>query len=276
VNWMDQGAQRALGAKEGPRSKEGIAMARINYDIEAERYQSGRHVPLEHLEGWRQLVGKYMADGPEPILDLGAGTGIWMHAFSAWFAKPVIGVEPSAGMRHVAMANQDRARDANTWLVAGRDDAIPLASATCSAAWLSTVVHHLKNLRSTATELRRVLTPGAAVLFRNSFPPRHEEIMLFRFFEGARRIGNTFPTVEKVVEEFSAAGFEMIELVRVREPSPASLQDMRDWVTLMRHTDSALAPLSDDEFAEGLSVLDKAIASGEPPTPLGLDLLVLA
>jgi ubiquinone/menaquinone biosynthesis C-methylase UbiE len=250
-------------------------MARIDYDAEAERYQAGRQVPLDHVANWKDAAGKYLADGTEPILDLGAGTGIWMHAFSTWFAKPVIGVEPSAGMRHVALMSE---KDAQTtsWLVAGRDDAIPLASRTCSAAWLSTVVHHLKDLRLTAAELRRVLIPGAPILFRNTFPHRHEEIMLFHFFDGARRVANTFPTVEKVIEEFSTSGFGLIELARVHETSPTSLEELREWAVLMRHTDSTLAPLSDEEFSEGLHVLDEAIASGDAPTPLGLDLLVLA
>jgi SAM-dependent methyltransferase len=248
-------------------------MARVDYDIEAERYQAGRNVPLEHLAGWRDPLGKYLAVGSTPVLDLGAGTGIWMNALSTWFDKPVIGVEPSAGMRDMAVVNQEVARK---WMVAGRDDAIPLASGTCGAAWLSTVVHHLKDLRSTANELRRVLVPGGPVLFRNSFPHRHDEVMLFRFFEAAERVGNTFPTIEKVTGEFATAGFEMIELVRVRERSWPSLERFRDWATLMRHTDSALAPLSDDEFAQGLAAVDLAIARGMVPTPLGLDLLVLA
>ena len=256
-------------------------MARVDYDAEAERYQAGRQVPLDHLANWKDATGKYLADGTEPILDLGAGTGIWMRAFSTWFAKPVIGVEPSAGMRHVALTSEaaltsGKEAHATTWLVAGRDDAIPLASRTCSAAWLSTVVHHLKDLRLTAAELRRVLTPGAPILFRNTFPHRHEEIMLFHFFDGARRVANTFPTVEKVIEEFAESGFGLIELARVHETSPTTLEELRDWAVLMRHTDSTLAPLSDEEFSEGLQVMDEAIASGEDPTPLGLDLLVLA
>jgi ubiquinone/menaquinone biosynthesis C-methylase UbiE len=256
-------------------ASEGIPMARIDYDAEAERYQAGRQVPLDHLANWKDAAGKYLAAGTEPILDLGAGTGIWMRAFSTWFAKPVIGVEPSAGMRHEALASGKEAH-ATSWLVAGRDDAIPLASRTCSAAWLSTVVHHLKDLRLTSAELRRVLIPGAPILFRNSFPDRHEEVMLFHFFDGARRVANTFPTVEKVIEEFARAGFGLIELTRVRETGPMSLQELRDWTVLMRNTDSALAPLSDEEFSEGLHVMDDAIASGEAPAPLGLDLLVLA
>jgi SAM-dependent methyltransferase len=250
-------------------------MARVDYDAEAERYQAGRQVPLERLTGWRDAVARYLSDTTSPILDLGAGTGIWMHAFWSWFEKPVIGVEPSSGMRQMALASAALGHDPGTWLVGGRDDAIPLGSATCSAAWMSTVVHHLKDLRSTAAELRRVLTPGAPVLFRNSFPHRHEEVMLFRFFDGARRVANTFPTVETVVEDFSTSGFEMVELVRVHEPA-SGLAELRDWVILMRHTDSALAPLSDEEFKEGLSAIDLAIAAGETPSPMGLDLLVLA
>ena len=228
---------------------------------------------MEHLQGWRDALGPYLAGGGEPILDLGAGTGIWMHAFGEWFTKPVIGIEPSAGMRRVA-----RLRDAapRSWIVAGRDDAIPLDQGTCSAAWLSTVVHHLQDLKRTAAELRRVLIPGAPVLFRNSFPHRHDEIMLFRFFEASRRIADSFPTVETVTAEFATAGFEMIDLVRVHEPAAPSLEAIRDFATLMRHTDSALAPLSDEEFAEGLAQIDAAIHRGEVPRPMGLDLLVLA
>jgi hypothetical protein len=43
----------------------------------------------------------------------------------------------------------------------------------------------------------------------------------------------------------------------------------------MRHTDSLLGPLRDDEFEQGLARLDNAIGSGDLPTPLGVDLLVL-
>jgi hypothetical protein len=43
----------------------------------------------------------------------------------------------------------------------------------------------------------------------------------------------------------------------------------------MRRTDSALAPISDLEFAEGLRNLEGAIARGERPRPTGTDLVVL-
>ena len=43
----------------------------------------------------------------------------------------------------------------------------------------------------------------------------------------------------------------------------------------MRNTDSALAPISDAEFVEGLRNLEAAIARGERPRPMGTDLVVL-
>ena len=248
-------------------------MARVDYDVEAERYQAGRQMSPDALSGWRDAIERFGPASPKPILDLGSGTGIWMRAFADWFPNPVIGVEPSAGMRRTAIAQDPGGL--RTRVSAGRAEAIPLGPRTCSMAWLSTVIHHFDDRRACASELRRVLEEGAPVMIRNSFPLRHDEIMLFRFFEAAGRQANTFPSVEQVAEDFAAAGFRMIDLVRVREPAPPSLHAFRDWATLMRRTDSALAPLSEDEFADGIARIDLAIAAGEDPIPMGVDLMVL-
>jgi hypothetical protein len=248
-------------------------MTRVDYDLQAERYQSGRQAPLEDLLPWRDAIRPLLPAGPQPLVEIGSGTGIWLRAFATWFGRPVIGVEPSKGMRQVAHRQQ---LGPHTMVIGGTGEAIPLGPATCSMAWISTVIHHLRSISTCAVELRRVLTDGAPVLIRNSFPFRHEEIMLFRFFEGARRLANDFPPIEDIVAIFATAGFEMIDLQRIHQRAPENMQAFRDWATLMRHTDSALAPLSDAEFTEGLEAVDAAIADGETPIPLGLDLLVLA
>jgi len=242
-------------------------VARVDYDRQAEQYHMGRAVPLSDLGAWREAISRFVApETPAPLLDVGAGTGIWTRALGTWFEKPVIAVEPSEGMRRVALA---QGLAPATWFVAGRGEAVPLGDETCSMAWLSTVVHHLVDLGQAAKELRRVLVDGGPVLMRNSFAHRHEEIPLFRYFDAARRVANLFPTVEEIVNAFSSTGFEMVDLVRVHEPPFPSLQAFRDWAVSMRHTDSALAPLSDDEFALGLGALDGAIAQGELPTLWG-------
>lgn len=250
-------------------------MARLDYDRLAERYHSGRGVPLERLNEWRQVVGPHVAavhDGA-PLLDLGAGTGIWTTAFCTWFEVPVVAVEPSAGMRKVARDNgvPDRAG-----LVAGRAEAIPLGRSTVGAVWMSTVVHHVEDLVACTRELSRVLVPDGRVLLRNSFPGRHDEIMLFHYFPAAGRVANSFPTVEALRDLFAGIAFEERELVRVREQGFDSLPEFRDWVVHMRSTDSALAPLADAEFNVGVDTIDADIAGGGVPISLGLDLLVFA
>jgi ubiquinone/menaquinone biosynthesis C-methylase UbiE len=249
-------------------------MARVDYDSEAEHYRRGRHVPIEQLDAWRIVLSDLVPDRGRRIVEIGSGTGVWLEALSTWFGLRVIGIEPSAGMRRQANDHGISVED-STWIVAGVGEAIPLTDESCSAAWMSTVVHHLTDIRACALELQRVLEPGSKVLIRNSFPNRHDEIMLFKFFDGARRVANTFPTVERVVNEFDFAGFDKFDLIRVRERAPESLKAFRSWAVSMRHTDSVLAPLSDEEIEVGLRRLDAAISSDDAPTALGVDLLVL-
>jgi ubiquinone/menaquinone biosynthesis C-methylase UbiE len=250
-------------------------MARLDYDQVADSYHAGRGVPLEHLVGWRSAVGTHVDDGAgrAPLLDLGAGTGIWTAAFRHWFEVPVVAVEPSAGMRQVA---RDNGVPDGAWLVAGRAEAIPLDSSTVGTVWMSTVVHHVEDLGECARELARVLRADGRILIRSSFPGRHDEIMLFHYFPAAKRVAESFPTVEDLRQLFAQVSFELRELQRVREPAPGSLQDLRELVVHMRSTDSALAPLTDAEFDAGLAAIDADVAREVAPAPLGLDLLVFA
>ena len=245
-------------------------MARIDYDHVADRYHTGRAVALDRLDEWRKAIQPYVAGRDLPVLDLGAGTGIWTTALDSWFALPVVAVEPSAGMRAVAVRHGLPRRAA---LIGGRAEALPLRSSSISAAWISTVIHHVEDVSACARELNRTLVPGGAVLIRNSFPGRHEEIALFGYFPAAKRVAETFPTVDELTRLFAEL-FERRALLRVREPGSSSMQAFRDLVVDMRQGDSALAPLTDGEFEAGLAAIDADIDRGASPAPTGLDLLV--
>lgn len=90
-------------------------------------------------------------------------------------------------------------------------ESLPLRAASCAAAWLSTVIHHIADLDAAARELRRVLRGDGPVLVRSAFPGREHGITLFRFFPGARRALARFPSVARVGEAFAAAGFRLVE-----------------------------------------------------------------
>jgi ubiquinone/menaquinone biosynthesis C-methylase UbiE len=247
-------------------------MARVDYDQMAASYDRGRALSLEGLEGWRAALAAYLPPpGDLPVLDLGAGTGVFAGAIATWFRVGVIAVEPSAGMRRQARRARPHPRVA--W-VGGRAERLPLRDGCCGGAWLSTVIHHLGDLPRCARELRRVLPAGSPVLIRSSFPGRHQGITLFRFFPGAGRIADTFPTVEATVAAFQAAGFAFEALRQVPQMSAPSLRAAVERVRL--RADSTLRPLPDREFAAGLAAMEAAAAEATPtPVVDHLDLLVL-
>jgi ubiquinone/menaquinone biosynthesis C-methylase UbiE len=167
-------------------------MAWVDYDQLAAAYDHDRAVPLEALEPWRTALAAYLppASG-RPVLDLGAGTGLFAAAIAQWFDTEVVAVEPSEGMRRQAHTTRAHPRVA---YVGGRGERLPLQDGCCDSAWLSTVIHHLSDLAVCAGELRRVLRPGGWVLVRNAFPDRPEPgSRLFTFWPAARAILPALP-----------------------------------------------------------------------------------
>ena len=130
-----------------------------------------------------------------------------------------------------------------------------------------------------AGELRRVLRPGGLVLVRQAFPGRMGAISLYeRFFTGvwaALAATGGLPTVERVSEAFAGAGFRVEGLRAVDRVSATSLAAYRDKVR--RRADTGLRLLPDDQFAAGLSALDRAVDAETVPAPVvdRIDLLVL-
>lgn len=247
-------------------------MARVDYDAMAKSYDAGRAMPLTTLSTWRAALAEYVQPNGL-VLDLGSGTGIFSAAFATWFAVPVVGVEPSAGMR--ACAARERSHPLVRY-VAGSADGIPMRTGSCAVAWLSTVIHHVRNLDECAHEVRRVLASDGAVLIRSAFAGRLDHIRLFRYFPQARAVAETFPSVEATEEAFAATGLTRVALTRVDQEWAPSLRAYVERVRL--RADSTLAPLTDAEFAEGLRKLECDAANEAQPTSVidGLDLLVLA
>ncbi|MBI5949404.1 MAG: class I SAM-dependent methyltransferase [Chloroflexi bacterium] len=248
-------------------------MARVDFDQFAADYDRGRGIAPVGLEGWHAATAPLLSGVRAPILDLGAGSGQFAYAFAEWFGVPVVAVEPSAGMRRAARGNGPDSRVA---IVGGTAGHLPLRDASCGAAWLSTVIHHIPDLAAAARDLRRVLQPGAPVLIRGSFPGRHDGISLFRYFPGAAAVARNFPTVEETAAAFASAGFAMRSLEAVPQQSAPDLAAVRERVML--RTDTTLRNLPESEFAAGLTAIDAALGRGEGGAPVvdHLDLLVLA
>jgi SAM-dependent methyltransferase len=167
-------------------------MAWVDDDQLAAAYDRDRAVPLEALEPWRTALAAYLPPASRrPVLDLGAGTGLFAVAIAQWFGTEVVAVEPSEGMLRQA---RTRAHPQVTY-IGGLGEQLPLRDGCCDSAWLSTVIHHLSDLAACAGELRRVVRPGGWVLVRNAFPDRPEPgTGLFSFWPAVRAILARAPT----------------------------------------------------------------------------------
>src|ERR671922_1526183 len=111
-------------------------MSRIDYDGRiATMYDRGRAVPLDGLAAWRAALARYLP--PEsglPVLDLGAGTGLFAVALAEWFGVDVIAVEPAAAMRREAVR---RRRHPRVRYLAGQAAALPVGGGQGGSARLS-------------------------------------------------------------------------------------------------------------------------------------------
>jgi ubiquinone/menaquinone biosynthesis C-methylase UbiE len=248
-------------------------MAWVDYDQLAAVYDRDRAVPLEALEPWRAALTAYLpSTSGLPMLDLGAGTGLFSVAIAEWFDAVVIALEPSQGMRNQAATTRAHPQVA---YVGGLGEQLPLRDGGCDSAWLSTVIHHLSDLPACAGELRRVVRPGGWVLIRQAFPDRPEPgTRLFTYWPEARAILARAPTLQATMATFTAAGFTFHRLEQIADQSAASLKEAHARARV--RADSLLRLLPDAEFTRGLEALERAAAAETTPTPVirRLDLLV--
>jgi ubiquinone/menaquinone biosynthesis C-methylase UbiE len=218
------------------------------------------------------VLGPYFTGSELPVLDLGSGKGLWSEALATWFEASIVGLEPSHAMRREASSKGLRPM---VWFVEGVAEHIPLREGSCDSAWLSTVLHHITDLRACARGLRRVLRREGPLLIRNSFGDRLEHITWLQYFPAARGLAShRWPTVEATAEALAAEGFEIEAQQSVPELVADDLHAYYDRIRV--RANSTLTLIGDQEFVEGLAALKRAADEGDPRVVVDhRDLLVL-
>jgi ubiquinone/menaquinone biosynthesis C-methylase UbiE len=243
----------------------------VDYETLAVRYDGGRDLSAEALLPWQSVLAPYLSGvGTAPVLDLGAGTGIHSRALSHWFQVTVVAVEPSEGMLRQA---QLKSLDARIWFVRGQAEAIPMDHGTCSAAFLSAVLHHI-DLEATAAELRRVLRSDAPLLLRQPFSDRTDGIAWLNYFPSAVEVTQRrWPTSQQVKRVFERHGFHYERLQTIRQETAPSFREYSRRIS--ERVDSTLTFISDEEFTSGVRLMEEQSEQETGPVFDDLDLLVL-
>jgi ubiquinone/menaquinone biosynthesis C-methylase UbiE len=241
----------------------------VDYGRAASVYDRGRALATDSLARWRRAVAARLPDGGvDRVIDVGAGTGLFLDMWRGVGAGTVVAVEPSAEMRARAVAHSG----AGVHVVAGAASHLPVASGSADVLWLSAVVHHLADLDAAAVEMRRVLRDGGRVFVRGFLPDR-STVPWLPSFPGWERAAARFPTTARLAAAFGSAGCAVVDVVEVAEPDRHSGDDAADWVLAMRHADSLLTGLADDEITAGVRAL-RAVGGDLLPA-VELTLLVL-
>jgi ubiquinone/menaquinone biosynthesis C-methylase UbiE len=249
---------------------EGVDYDRRQYAV----YSRGRELDPAAVGAWMRTFAAHCPPRrPLTVLDLGSGTGRFTPALAETFGGPVYGVEPSSRMREIA------ARSAPAGPVTyldGSAERIPLPDGSCDVVVMFLSLHHVRDRRTAAGEVARVLRSGGRVLIRSTFADRLPDKRWHHFFPRAVEIEKRlFPALDEVVELFAAVGLRRLALETVPVRDAASLAEHAE--KLRHRAISTFEYLSAEETAQGFAALDAAVAEETTPRPVDstADLLVL-
>ena len=246
----------------------------LDYDRDLYRpYRTGRALAADTGRLWMDAIAAHLGRRrARAILDLGSGTGRFSGMLADAFGARVTAVEPSVKMRE--QAEQHAARPDVVYL-SGVADAIPAAAGAFDFAFMSMVIHHVRDRGACARELRRILEPGGLVFIRNTFSGRLDRVPYFEFFPEARAaVEARLPTVDAVRAAFTANDLEFVALDTLEQEIDSSLAAHYD--RIKQRALSTFSLITDAQFESGLARMRQAAERETTPTPVleSIDLLV--
>lgn len=234
-------------------------MQKVDYDARLHAvYAAGRQMSPQALLTWMNALARHLPETrPLAWLDLGSGTGRMTPSLASSFGGPVHGVEPSDGMRAQALA---RAGHPAVSYVAGSAEHIPLPDASCDAALLFFVWHHVVDREAAAREVRRVVKPGGRLFVQANFADEMPDVWWFRVVPEWKRADSAqFRTGEQVAGDFTDAGWTLVARDTVTWLRSASLTE--DFEKLKLRSVSVFERMSEEEAAAGFARIEQALPS---------------
>jgi ubiquinone/menaquinone biosynthesis C-methylase UbiE len=234
-------------------------MAKVDYDARLHAvYSAGRQLSPDALRTWMAAFARHLPQTrPLTWLDLGSGTGRLTPSLAGAFGGPVHGVEPSDKMRAQAVA---RAGHPAVTYAAGSAEHIPLPDASCDAAVLFFVWHHVADRAAAVRELRRVVKPGGTLFVQANFSDRMPDVWWFRVVPEWREVDATqFRSRAEVTQDFTDGGWAVVSRADVSWVRSASLAE--DFERLKLRAMSVFEYLDEAVVEAGFARIEAALPS---------------
>jgi ubiquinone/menaquinone biosynthesis C-methylase UbiE len=232
---------------------------KVDYDARLHAvYAVGRQMSAEALDTWMVAFARHLPETrPLAWLDLGSGTGRMTPSLAAAFGGPVNGVEPSDKMRARALAHADHP---DVRYAAGSAERIPLPDASCDAALLFFVWHHVVDREAAVQELRRVVKPGGTLFVQSNFSDRMPDIWWFRVVPEWQDVDAAmFRSEDEVTRDFTDAGWTLVSRDDVTWLRSASLAE--DVERLKLRPVSGFEHMTDAVVEAGFARIEAALPS---------------
>jgi len=239
-------------------------MEKVDYDARLHAvYAVGRQMSPGALQTWMEAFARHLP-GTRPLVwvDVGSGTGRMTPSLASGFGGPVYGVEPSDKMRAQALAHAGH--PAVTY-AAGSAEHIPLPDASCDAALLFFVWHHVVGHEAAAQELRRVVKPAGKLFVQANFSDRMPDVWWFRVMPAWREADQAqFRSEEEVKSDFTGSGWTLVSCEEVTWLRSANLAE--DFERLKLRAVSAFEHMSEEVVEAGFARIEAALPSlGDGP-----------
>lgn len=239
-------------------------MEKVDYDARLHAvYAAGRQLSPDASHTWTEAFARHLPrTRPLVWLDLGSGTGRLTPALASAFGGPAHGVEPSDKMRAQAVAS---AGHSAVTYAAGSAEHIPLPDASCDAALLFFVWHHVTDREVAARELRRVVKPGGTLFVAGNLSDRMPDVWWFRVVPEWRKVDRAqFPSGDEVRRDFTGAGWTHVARDEVTWLRSARLTEEHERLKL--RAVSVFEHLSEEVIDAGFARIEAALpALGDGP-----------
>jgi ubiquinone/menaquinone biosynthesis C-methylase UbiE len=234
-------------------------MGKVEYDERLHAvYAAGRQLSPGALHTWMEAFARHLPETrPLAWLDLGSGTGRMTPSLATAFGGPAYGVEPSDKMRAQAVTH---AGHPTVTYAAGSAERIPLPDASCDAALLFFVWHHVVDRARAARELRRVVKPGGTLFVQSNFSDRMPDVWWFRVVPEWRDADAAqFGSEEEVKGDFAEAGWTLVSRDEVTWLRSANFTE--DLERLKLRAVSMFEHMSEETVDAGFARIEEALPS---------------
>jgi SAM-dependent methyltransferase len=234
-------------------------MEKVDYDARLHAvYAAGRQMPPDARQTWMEAFARHLPETrPLVWLDLGSGTGRMTPSLASAFGGPAHGVEPSDRMRAQALAHAGH--PAVTY-AAGSAEYIPLPDASCDAALVFFVWHHVVDREDAAQEVRRVVKPGGKLFVAGNVRDRMPDIWWFRLVPEWRSVDAArFRSEDEVKRDFAGAGWTFVARDDVTWLRSANL--IEDVEKLKLRAVSNFEHMSEELIEAGFARIEAALPS---------------